>query len=73
MCNRRPSDVQHAPIRKIVPAGLCVASRLLLLISGRSLREDARMKIRASTIFIRVSSLAELIFYIDYVRRIHYN
>ena len=28
--------------------------------AGRSLREDIRIKIRASTIFIRISSLAEL-------------
>ena len=57
---RRPSDVQHAPIRKAAPSVLSVALRLPLLICGRSLREDTRMKIRASTIFIRISSLAEL-------------
>ena len=48
------------PIRKAAPSVLSVASRLSLLIRGRSLREDIRLKIRASTIFSRVSSLAEL-------------
>ena len=42
---------------------LSVASRLPLLIRRRSLREHNQIKIRASTIFIRLYSLAELVIY----------
>ena len=54
------SDVQPAPIRKTAPSGLSAASQLLLLIRRRSLREGIGVKIRASTIFTPVPSLAEL-------------
>ena len=48
-------------IRKVAPSVLSAASQLPLLIIVRSLIEDTRLKIRASTIINRVSSMAELL------------
>ena len=58
-----PSDVQPRPIRKTAPRGFSLLrSCFLLIIVGRSLREGIRVKIRASTIFTLILSLAELLF-----------
>lgn len=52
--------VQPAPIRIVVPAALSIAAQLPMLIYGRSLNGNWRIKICASTIFIRQFPLAEL-------------
>ena len=55
------SDVQPRPIRKAAAEGCSPSLRdYLCSCAGRSLREGIRVKIRASTIFTRVPSLAEL-------------
>ena len=50
-----PRPFAKSPLR-----GFSLLRSFFLLINGRSLRDGTRMKIRASTIFILVSSLAEL-------------